>query len=70
MELKQIRKYFYEDMTYNKKNFVVSITDKEDSIYYKGIKILNIKDNKLVQIFLKWMKNSLNYIVKNYLKNI
>lgn len=47
MELKQIRKLFYEDVTYSKKNFVISINEKEDVIYYKGIKILIIKDNKL-----------------------
>lgn len=47
MELKQIRKLFYEDVTYNKKNFIISISEREDVVYYKGIKIFIIKDNML-----------------------
>lgn len=47
MELKDIRKKFYEAMTGNKKDFVVRIREKEDFVYYNGIKIFVISDNKL-----------------------
>ena len=47
MELNELRKIFYEDMTNNKKNFVIRIRDNEDFVYYNGIKIFEIKDSKL-----------------------
>lgn len=47
MELKEIRKIFYEDMTSKKKDFVIRIRKSEDLIYYNGIKIFEIRDNRL-----------------------
>lgn len=47
MELKEIRKIFYEDMTSKKKDFVIRIRKSEDLVYYNGIKIFEIRDGRL-----------------------
>ena len=47
MELKEVRKIFYEKMNGKKKSFAIKIRENGDFVYYNGIKIFEIKDGML-----------------------